>query len=568
MSLNPTYRAAIEDFHRLRRRAGLQKIFNRFRKDHRLLSYEDIRHQLRAVEKSGTRLETIPLEAIQGSVGRYEDFTRDFLPKGSIDPQRWARVKTQFHSLEGIPPIEVYKIGEVYFVSDGNHRVSVARQMGNTTIEAYVRELVTKVPLEIDEDLDQLLIKAEYAEFLAQTQFNQLYPTVDLLVTAPGRYTIILQQIEAIRFARELNGDEPVTDSEAIKYWHNTIYDPIIETIREQNILKDYPGRTETDLFLWIYKHRALLAQTLGWDISPESAAKNLLESTPSTFSRIFEQSSQLFNRYIRHQELDVGPPPGTWRKQKMASPEGRLFGNIIAVIDGSEMGWEAFSHGIMISGLEGSQIYGLCVTPPQQPFSEKKRQAIVDEFAHRCESCDARGQLAFAEGAQDQIIKNRAYWADLVVLYFENITPEIQSLVQNCPAPLLVVKTRIEGFNSILLAYDGSPKSEEALFLAAYLATFWELSLSVITILESEHKQVTQGTILKAKEFLDYYGISAHFQEIEDDPVERILKSAQAFHSELIVLGGYGAHTISKTRTRVLDDVLQKSKQSVLICR
>ena len=135
MTLNPSYQAAIEDFHRMRRRAGLLKIFNRFRKHTSLLSYEDIRHQLRAVEKSSYQLRSIPLDAIQGRVGRYTDFTRDFLPTKSIDPQRWANVKAQVYSLEGVPPIEVYQIGQVYFVLDGNHRVSVARQMGNDTIE-------------------------------------------------------------------------------------------------------------------------------------------------------------------------------------------------------------------------------------------------------------------------------------------------------------------------------------------------------------------------------------------------------------------------------------------------
>ena len=108
MNINPSYRAAIEDFHRMRRRAGMQKIFKRFRKHASLLSYEDIRQQLRAVVKSGYRLKTIPLEAIQGSVGRYTDFTRDFLPTESINPQRWARVKAQFQALEGVPPIEVF----------------------------------------------------------------------------------------------------------------------------------------------------------------------------------------------------------------------------------------------------------------------------------------------------------------------------------------------------------------------------------------------------------------------------------------------------------------------------
>jgi len=568
MSRNLSYQIAIEDFHRMRRRAGLQKVFNHFRKHTSLLSYEDIRAQLRAVEKSGAKLMVIPIEAIQGSVGRYTDFTRDFLPTESVDPQRWARVKAQFYSLEGLPPIEVYKIGEVYFVSDGNHRVSVAREMGNSTIEAYVREVAAKVKLEIDEDVDQLLIKAEYAEFLDRTQFDQLYPEVNLMVTAPGCYESISQQIEAIHFALELNGNQPIPYSDAIKYWFDSVYYPIIESIREQGILMDYPGRTETDLYLWIFKHRASLAKTLGWEISPNSAAKNLTKPHSSTIKRVYNQSKQLFHKVIQHQEYDTDPPPGTWRQEKMESPEGRLFANIIVVIDGSEQGWDAFSLGIYIAGLEGSQIYGLHVAKSDRPIPKREQQAIQTEFRQRCESCDTRGQLAFDSGPMDQIIKERACWADLVVISAQEITTKIRSLVKSCPVPLLVIKSQINEFKSILLAYDGSPKSEEALFLSAYLATFWELSLTVITILENEHDQVTKDTTRHVNKFLEYYGVPAQYLEIDYNPVESILQTARDQDSCLIVLGGYSTYTKTKAKTHVLDDVLENSQQALMICR
>ena len=232
MSLSPAYQAAIEDFHRMRRRAGMQRIINIFRKRTGLLSYEDVRRQLHAVEKSGPVLKTIKINAIQGSVGRYTDFTRDFLPTESVDQQRWARVKAQIFTLEGLSPIDVYQIGEVYFVLDGNHRVSVAKEMGSATIEAYVRTVTTKVNLDLDEDVDQLLIKSEFAEFLETTQFDQLYPDVDLMVTTPGRYITILQQIEAVHFAQELKRNQPIDYAQSVKNWYDTVYYPIVEIIR------------------------------------------------------------------------------------------------------------------------------------------------------------------------------------------------------------------------------------------------------------------------------------------------------------------------------------------------
>ena len=569
MSLNPSYLAAIEDFHRMRRRAGFQFLFNRFRKHSSLLSYEDIRHQLRAVEKSGESLISIPLEAIQGSVGRYTDFTRDFLPTMSVDPQRWARVKAQFLSLEGVPPIEVYKIGDVYFVSDGNHRVSVAREMGNSTIEAYVKEVSSKVPLDVDEAIDQLLIKAEYVEFLEQTQFDQLYPDSNLMVTVPGCYTAISQQIEAVHFARELNGDQPIPFSEAVKYWYDNIYYPIVGTIREQEILKGYPGRTETDLFLWIFRHRAALAKELGWEITPRTAAKNLSQPTLPKLKRVYNQSKLLLQKVIRRQEFDEGPPPGTWRQEKMAAPEGRLFGNIIIVIDGSETGWKALSQGSSIARLEGSQIYGLLAANSNHAISKREQQTIQTEFGQRCEAYDIRGQLAFDTEPVDQVIKERASWADLVVISTgTKNTLNINSLVRSCPVPLLVTRAHTPDFRSILLAYDGSPKSEEALFLAAYLATFWELSLRVITIFEKGQNRVKKERTIHAKEFLDYYGVQAQYLETDNDPVESILKTAEENNSDLIVLGGSSSSLKTRSQPGMLDNVVNNSKKAILICR
>jgi hypothetical protein len=127
-----------------------------------LLCYDDVRQQLKAVGGAHRGLHDIPLGATVGSVGRCADFSRSFLPLRDEDQQRWIRVKTAVADLTGLPPIEVYRVGEVYFVFDGNHRVSVARQLGAPYIQAYVTEVHTKVPLSPDD----LIIKTEYADFL------------------------------------------------------------------------------------------------------------------------------------------------------------------------------------------------------------------------------------------------------------------------------------------------------------------------------------------------------------------------------------------------------------------
>ena len=114
---------------------------------------------------------------------------------------RWARVKTAIESPIGVPPIELYRIGNAYFVLDGNHRVSVLRRMGATQAQAYVTEVQTRVPLSPYDSPDDLILKAEYAEFLDRTKLDEQRPHADLRVTSPGRYAGIEEEIEAHRAA-------------------------------------------------------------------------------------------------------------------------------------------------------------------------------------------------------------------------------------------------------------------------------------------------------------------------------------------------------------------------------
>ena len=158
------YFLAAEDFRKARRRADMEQIIARLRgKSNDLLCYGDVREQVGVKDTSARTLRDIPLDAIIGSVGRCSDFTRTFLPRLDGDRERWARVELGASSLRGLPPIEVYQIGDAYFVQDGNHRVSIARQAGATSIQAYVIEVHTRVPLSPDTQPDDLILMAEYA---------------------------------------------------------------------------------------------------------------------------------------------------------------------------------------------------------------------------------------------------------------------------------------------------------------------------------------------------------------------------------------------------------------------
>lgn len=262
---SPHFWTAVRDFRRARQQAILENIVAHLTgKSADLLSYEDV-YELVKEEKPVERgLQEIPLAAIVGSVGRYTDFSRSFLPRRKSDQQHWAEVKAFVDSAGEIPPITVYKLDQVYFVLDGNHRVSIARQSGLTHIKAYVTEIRTPVPLSPDLQPDEIIIATQYADFLEETNLATFRPGADLRVTAPGQYRILKEQIEVHRHWLSQKEDQPISYQEAVTHWYDDLYLPTVQIIRQRGILRDFPERTETDLYVWLSKHQVEMKQALG----------------------------------------------------------------------------------------------------------------------------------------------------------------------------------------------------------------------------------------------------------------------------------------------------------------
>jgi hypothetical protein len=137
------------DFTRARRRARLRAIVARIRREHvsnKLLSFDDVRRELVANNRLHRGTRVVEVEEIVGSVGRWRDFDRTFLPARASVGQRWKRIDRAFQRGEDLPPVELYEVGEAYFVVDGHHRVSVARYHDVPTLEAAVAEFHPMLP--------------------------------------------------------------------------------------------------------------------------------------------------------------------------------------------------------------------------------------------------------------------------------------------------------------------------------------------------------------------------------------------------------------------------------------
>ena len=140
--------------------------------------------------------EIVPLDRIVGSVGRYRDFTRDFMPRNAALAGRWIQIDREMDGLTGLPPLDLLKVGEVYFVADGNHRISVAAANGLSDIEAHVTEIPIDVDLNPGDPLEVALEKAGRARFLDQTGLDRRVAYSDIFFTRPGGFTRLLQHIE------------------------------------------------------------------------------------------------------------------------------------------------------------------------------------------------------------------------------------------------------------------------------------------------------------------------------------------------------------------------------------
>src|SRR5690606_37371316 len=145
---------------------------------------------------------------------------------------------------------------------DGNHRVSVARQFGAKTIEAYVWEYETPVGgLPADAEIDDLIVKAEYRAFLDRTRLDLSRPEQRIVLTEPGMYPQLEVEIELYRENLERIDGEARTYEEAAAAWYDLAYTLVVDVIAESGILAQFPGRTEADVYVWVTRHRRELSE-------------------------------------------------------------------------------------------------------------------------------------------------------------------------------------------------------------------------------------------------------------------------------------------------------------------
>lgn len=244
-----------------------------------LLSYDDVKEKLHIGGPIYRGLQTVRIEQIAGSLNRYHQFDRAFLPTQDNLATRWQSVNRAFYEDVSLPPVVLYKVGQVYFVVDGHHRVSVAREQGQEYIEAEVRECATRVNITPNIRPEDLEILHDKVHFLERTRLDTLRPDANIKLTIPDGFSRMLEHIAVHRYFMGLDLQRDIREEEAVEHWYDTVYQPIVEVIRKSKILKEFPGKTEGDLYLWVLDHQHYLVESQGGRLlPPDEAARDFID--------------------------------------------------------------------------------------------------------------------------------------------------------------------------------------------------------------------------------------------------------------------------------------------------
>ncbi len=280
--LNIIQNQAKDDFTRARNRALINELQNFLAPDKRkLLSFHDVKKILKPHNEVYVGMKAVPINKIIGSEGRYRDFDNHFLPRSGYLRQRWERIDEAHLTDVSLPPIQLYEIAGMYFVRDGNHRVSVAKSQGVEFIDAEIISLKSEIVLPSSVTPENILdevIKYEKRVFYTETGFGDLTEDWNLDFTSPGQYDVIYNHILVHKYYINEHIPEEIPFPDAMLSWYKNVYQPVLGVIRKKKLLKKFRKRTESDLYVWIIKRWDELKQKYGDSYPLDDATRDIDE--------------------------------------------------------------------------------------------------------------------------------------------------------------------------------------------------------------------------------------------------------------------------------------------------
>ena len=278
-----------EDFNKARSKALFNEIQHFLNPEEAaLISFSEIKSILKPKDEIYIGLKTIPIDKIVGSEGRYKDFDNRFFPKSGFLRERWKHVdEAQYESII-LPPIKVYELGGLYFVRDGNHRVSVAKAHGIEFIDAEIVSLQSEIKLKPAYTLKSMIkeiIAYEKRVFYTETNFGDITDFWSLDFTSTGQYDIVYNHILTHKAYVEKKENTAITIADAITSWFNEVYLPIIKTIDDGRVMRYFRAHTKSDLYVWIMRYWEELRKKFGEDVELNDAVRSFTQSKGTSFA-------------------------------------------------------------------------------------------------------------------------------------------------------------------------------------------------------------------------------------------------------------------------------------------
>jgi hypothetical protein len=266
------------DFSRARRRRALARLSARLRRAddvNHILPFEEVVRALGRVGERRLGLQLIPIDSIIGTVDRSREFDRDFRPTSPRVRERWQGINLAQRKGEAMPPIDVYRIGELHFVKDGHHRVSVARALGHKDINAYVTEVQTQVGADREIRLKDLPLKSHQRLFfervpLAPEERKRIH------LSDEWRYAALAEAVEAWGFRASQAHGEQLSRQDVAEHWFRDEYEPVVEMLREARLVPK--GVSDTEAYMKVAHLRYLILRTHEWTDEVIDAVRRDLE--------------------------------------------------------------------------------------------------------------------------------------------------------------------------------------------------------------------------------------------------------------------------------------------------
>jgi hypothetical protein len=256
---------AQDDFLRARRRQAMSALGRRLSRTgdvEAMLPFDEVVAELGRMSEVDRGLQVVPVDAIVGTVDRGKEFDRAFRPTSSQVRHRWERIAKAMRRGEALPPISLFKVGDVYFVRDGHHRVSVARALGWRELEGFVTEVVTRVGAERGLRIADLPLKGHERLFRERVPLDA-EAAAGVTLTDPWKYGELAEAVEGWAYRVSHDRGELLDRRTAARAWYEEEFVPVTKALRDAGLVGS--SETDADAYARLGGVRYRIMRTMDW---------------------------------------------------------------------------------------------------------------------------------------------------------------------------------------------------------------------------------------------------------------------------------------------------------------